>query len=88
MGIFDNFERNIIDQVLKQYSTLDEAFSHLTQFVVDFNSDNEDEDMEESKEMHGGAAQGSFSQMEAALARDFNDHDVYRVAPNRGDAES
>ena len=32
-GIFENFERKVINQVLKQFPSLDDAYTHLQEFM-------------------------------------------------------
>ena len=53
-SIFENFERSVIDQVLKEKPSLDAAYKHLEEFL-DFNFDSDGEDDEE-EEKHAAAA--------------------------------
>lgn len=48
LNIFENFERNVILEVLKQFTTFEAAYNHLAEFN-DINYNSEDEEMEESK---------------------------------------
>ena len=60
-----NFDRKVIDAVLKQFSTLDAAYIHLQEFL-DFELDSDDENMEESKDPvknKSAAAAGQGNQM-------------------------
>ena len=57
-----NFDRKVIDAVLKQFQTLDAAYIHLQEFL-DFELDSDDDPMEESKDSvknkSAAAAQGN-----------------------------
>ena len=63
-SIFENFERSVIDQVLKQTSSLDAAYIHLQEFM-DFNFDSDEEEEIEEK---GAAAAGQLSAAAQAKA--------------------
>ena len=48
VSIFVNFDRSVINEVLKQKPNLDEAYIHLQEFL-DLGLDSDDDSMEESK---------------------------------------
>ena len=54
VSIFVNFDRKVIDQVLKQFPSLDSAYIHLQEFL-DLELDSDDENMEESKGGHAAS---------------------------------
>ena len=74
-NVFENFDRKVIQAVLKQFATHEDAFIHLAEFNdLNYNSD-DDEQMEE--EVKGQSAAQSMAQNDEA----FNESNVYRVGP-------
>ena len=60
-GVFENFDRKVIRQVLKEFPTMDDAFIHLQEFMdLDYESDGNEE------EQKGAAAMGQISASAAA----------------------
>ena len=57
VSIFVNFDRKVIDAVLKQKPSLDEAYIHLQEFL-DLDLESDDDQMEEAK----GQATSNYSQ--------------------------
>ena len=59
-SIFTDFDSSVIDQVLKEFPSVDDAFCHLQEFM-DFDLGDEDELGPNEEAKHGAAAAGSMS---------------------------
>ena len=70
-SIFQNFDSSVIDEVLKQFPSLDEAFIHLQEFL-DLNYD---EDSQEEEEQKGGA-QGHSAAASSVPMQDSEEFDA------------
>ena len=70
-SIFKNFDREIVEEVLKQFPVFDNAFAHLSEFIdLDLDEDEEMEDL--------GKGASAQAMQDPAEEEKFNALNVYR----------